>query len=54
MGGQTARMLQYILATEFFIDDKNSVKEDSKLLNTAQSGMLKSITTISTPTMEPL
>ena len=49
MGGQTARMLQYILATEFFIDDKNSAKEDSKLLNTAQSGMLKSITTISTP-----
>ena len=49
MGGQTARMLQHILSTEFFIDEKSGVKEDSKLLSTAQSGMLKSITTISTP-----
>lgn len=49
MGGQTARMLQHILSTEFFIEEKSGVKEDSKLLSTAQSGMLKSITTISTP-----
>ncbi len=49
MGGQTARMLQYILSTEFFIDEEGVVGEDSQLLSSTRSGMLKSITTISTP-----
>jgi len=41
-GGQTARMLEYLLETKFD-------NEDSELLSNNLEGMIKSITTISTP-----
>ncbi|MBC8214481.1 MAG: lipase [Candidatus Marinimicrobia bacterium] len=40
-GGQTARMLEYLL--------QNSFEEESQLLNNAHNGWIKSITTISAP-----
>tara|TARA_Y100001934_G_C12385631_1_gene795464 strand:- start:11915 stop:13117 length:1203 start_codon:yes stop_codon:yes gene_type:complete len=49
MGGQTARMLNYLLTQEFYIDEENKLKEESRLLGGIQNNMIKSITTISTP-----
>ncbi len=49
MGGQTGRMLQYLLSTEFYVDEENKIKEKSNLLGLIQSKMIKSITSISTP-----
>ena len=47
MGGQTARMLHYLLTQEFNQD--NGEKEESDLLGKSYSRWIKSITTISTP-----
>ena len=41
-GGQTARMLEYLLSNSFD-------NEDSQLLDTSKKGWIKSVTTISTP-----
>ena len=49
MGGQTARMLNYLLTQEFYEDNNYQVKELSLLLGQSQEGMIKSITTIATP-----
>ena len=49
MGGQTARMLQYLLSQEFYWDEKTEKKEDSFLLGNSQNNWIKSITSISTP-----
>lgn len=49
MGGQTIRMLSYQLNNLFFIDSTHNVLEESKLLNSDNSGWIKSITSISTP-----
>ena len=49
MGGQTARMLQYLLENEFYVDDSLGLKEDSKLLGSSNRGWVKSITSIATP-----
>ena len=38
MGGQTIRMLQYLLETEFYIDNKKQIKEDSQLLGQSHKG----------------
>mgnify|MGYP001163829194 FL=1 len=47
MGGQTARMLNYLLSQEIY--QKSGKKEDSELLGNAYYGWIKSISTISTP-----
>ena len=47
MGGQTARMLDYLLTTS--ISDTTGRKESSFFLGEEQNGLIKSITTISTP-----
>ena len=47
MGGQTARMLDYLLINS--ISDTTGKKESSRLLGNEQVGFIKSITTISTP-----
>ena len=47
MGGQTARMLEYLLTQEFFINE--DLKEKSNLLSNANIGWIKSITSVSTP-----
>lgn len=49
MGGQTARMLQYLLTQEIFTDEEMLKKEGSILLGQSQNNLIKSITTISTP-----
>tara|TARA_B000000565_G_scaffold176323_1_gene133614 strand:- start:569 stop:1393 length:825 start_codon:yes stop_codon:yes gene_type:complete len=49
MGGQTARMLQYLLSQEFFTDEITNQKEQSNLLGNIHNGWIKSITSISTP-----
>ena len=49
MGGQTARMLNYLLTQEIYQDDRNEVRESSLLLGQSQEGLIKSITTIATP-----
>ena len=49
MGGQTARMLQYLLSQEFFTDESTNQKEESKLLGNVHNRWIKSITSISTP-----
>ena len=49
MGGQTARMLNYLLTQEIYQDDGNEVRESSLLLGQSQEGLIKSITTIATP-----
>ena len=49
MGGQTARMLQYLLSQEFFTDGSTNQKEESKLLGNVHNRWIKSITSISTP-----
>ena len=47
MGGQTARMLDYLLRTS--ISDTSGIMETSQLLGRSENGLIKSITTISTP-----
>ena len=49
MGGQTARMLQYLLSQEFFTDESTNQKEESDLLGNIHNRWIKSITSISTP-----
>ena len=49
MGGQTARMLQYLLETEIFEDTSASRKEKSKLLGQSNTGLISSITSLATP-----
>ena len=49
MGGQTARMLEYLLENSFYSDSLNTVLEESNLLRKKHSGWVKSITSISTP-----
>ena len=49
MGGQTVRMLDYLLENTFFVDSLNAQYEDSELLGQSLSGRIKSITTISSP-----
>lgn len=47
MGGQTVRMLQYLLRTT--VTDSRGQSEESELLGQAREGWVKSITTISSP-----
>ena len=49
MGGQTARMLQYLLSQEFYINEGTNQKEESNLLGDTHNRWIKSITSISTP-----
>jgi triacylglycerol lipase len=49
MGGQTARMLQYLLENEIFIDDSLGFIEDSDLLGKSKKGWVSSITSLATP-----
>ena len=49
MGGQTARMLQYLLETEIFENDAFNIKEKSELLGEARKGWIASITSLATP-----
>ena len=49
LGGQTARMLQYLLENQIYIDTLNTVAEKSDLLGKKKMKWIKSITTISTP-----
>jgi len=49
MGGQTARMLNYLLTQEIYEDEENKVREQSDLLGGVQRNLIKSITAISTP-----
>ena len=49
MGGQTARMLQYLLENEFYINDSLNLKEESALLRDSQKGWISSITSLATP-----
>lgn len=49
MGGQTVRMLDYLLESVFFVDSLKIQYEESELLGQSRSGLIKSITTISSP-----
>tara|TARA_Y100001970_G_scaffold268701_1_gene360277 strand:- start:359 stop:1561 length:1203 start_codon:yes stop_codon:yes gene_type:complete len=49
MGGQTARMLQYLLETELFEDTSGTNKEKSELLGESNRGWISSITSLATP-----
>jgi len=49
MGGQTARMLNYLLTQEIYIDGNYVLKEQSSLLGESHNGMIRSITSIATP-----
>ena len=49
MGGQTARMLNYLLTQEIYEDEENKVREQSDLLGGVQRNLIKSITAISAP-----
>ncbi len=49
MGGQTARMLQFLLETEIFENDSLNAKEKSELLGKARKGWISSITSLATP-----
>lgn len=49
MGGQTIRMLEYLLRNQFFVDTENTIPEESPLLREAHEGWIKSITSIATP-----
>jgi len=49
MGGQTARMLQYLLETEIFDDASGKDNEKSKLLGESNRGWISSITSLATP-----
>ena len=49
MGGQTARMLNYLLTQEIYEDEENKAREQSDLLGGVQRNLIKSITAISAP-----
>lgn len=49
MGGQTVRMLDYLLENSFYADSLESQHEESELLGQTHSDLIKSITTISAP-----
>ena len=49
MGGQTIRMLQYLMANEIYSDNKEKILEESELLGKANEGWIISITSIATP-----
>ena len=49
MGGQTARMLQYLLSQQFLVDTNTGQNEESNLLGSSHNRWIKSITSISTP-----
>ncbi len=49
MGGQTIRMLDYLLENSFYTDSLKTQYEESELLKQSLSGRIKSITTISSP-----
>jgi len=49
MGGQTARMLNYLLTHEIYEDEINGIKEESYFLGGIQTNLIRSITSISTP-----
>ena len=49
MGGQTIRMLEYLLANSFYADTLETNYEESELLGKNLNGWVKSITSISTP-----
>ena len=49
MGGQTIRMLDYLLTHVIYSDEANRIPEDSPLLGQAHNGWIKSITTLATP-----
>ncbi len=49
MGGQTARMLDFLLKNQIFVDGDSIKKEESELMGNVHKNMIKSITSISTP-----
>ena len=49
MGGQTARMLQFLLETEVLENDSLNIIEKSDLLGLARKGWIASITSLATP-----
>ncbi|MFQ6615873.1 MAG: esterase/lipase family protein [Fidelibacterota bacterium] len=49
MGGQTARMLAFLLENRIFSDSSRTVPEESPLLGQSNEGWIRSITSISTP-----
>ena len=49
MGGQTARMLQYLLDNEIYVNDSLGLKEESDLLGSSNKGWITSITSLATP-----
>ena len=49
MGGQTARMLQYLLENEFYVNDSLNLREESVLLGDSKKGWISSITSLATP-----
>jgi len=49
MGGQTGRMLQYLLESVFYLEEEKEQPEESTLLGYVHTGWITSITTISTP-----
>jgi triacylglycerol lipase len=49
MGGQTVRMLDYLLENSFYADSSENTFEESDLLGQKLSGWIKSITSISSP-----
>lgn len=49
MGGQTARMLQYLLASKIYEDQESTILEKSPLLGQVNLKWIHSITTIATP-----
>ncbi len=49
MGGQTARMLQYLLETELYENVNGKNKEKSELLGKSNRGWISSITSLATP-----
>ena len=49
MGGQTARMLQYLLASKIYEDQESTIFEKSPLLGQVNLKWIHSITTIATP-----
>ena len=49
MGGQTGRMLQYLLESVFYLEEEKEQPEESTLLGYVHAGWITSITTMSTP-----
>ena len=49
MGGQTARLLQYLLETQIYVDSNQTILESSDLLGNKNKNWIRSITTMSSP-----